>query len=236
MTTSKESLHPSYLALDRAALTRPGPELESHLQSCEQCRAYLEALAATPSVRDRAALQLRLERSHRTRSRWWWGAPPLAVAAGALLFAGLRPQPSLPTNPSYVGVKGFPSVWIYVKHGSTTALWNGKAALFVGDQLRLKIDPGQYRRLEVYSVKRPQAPELLYSGNIAPARTMTLPDAWEVDAEPGDERLLVVLSNEPVKPAVAEWLGGKVPASMSVQSFVLPKSLAPDPNPDSGAP
>jgi len=234
--TSNESLHPSYLALDRAALTGPGPELDSHLRRCEQCRAYLDGLAGAPPAERRAALQLRLGRSHRARARWWWAAPPLAVAAAALLFVGLRPQPSLPMAPSYVGVKGFSSVWIYLKHGNTTALWNGKAALFVGDQLRLKIDPGPYRRLEVYSVKRPQAPELLFGGDIAPGRTMTLPDAWEVDSEAGDERLLVVLSNEPVKPAVGEWLGGKVAASMSVQLFVLPKSLAPDPNPDASAP
>src|SRR5213075_554773 len=101
--------------------------------------------------------------------------------------------------------------------------WDGKQALAGGDRLRIKVDPAGYRRVEVYSVKTPEAPELLYSGSVTPAQSVTLPDAWEIDSEPGAERLMVVFSNEPVKPSWGKWLRGQVEPGVVVLPFVLPK-------------
>ncbi len=165
---------------------------------------------------------------------------PVAAAACGLLFVALRPQPDLPLGPHeqppYVAAKGFLSVWIYVKHGANTELWDGKKPLFVGDRLRLKVDPGHFHRVEVYSVKPPEAPTLLYAGSVVPGQSATLPEAWEVDAEPGAERLVVAFSNEAVKPVWPDWLQGKVQPGVSVLPFTLPKSMSADPDAGSISP
>jgi hypothetical protein len=231
-----QTSHPSYLALDRLSLGEPSAEVQAHVDGCEACRSHVEALAAPAPASGFVQIQRRALREQRLQKRLWWGAIPVAAAACGLLFLTMRPQPALPEAPVYVGAKGFLSVWIYVKHGSSTALWDGKKQLFVGDRLRLKVDPGRFRRVEAYSVKDPQAPALLYTGQVAPGQSATLPDAWEVDAEPGDERLVVVFSNEPVQPVWPDWLHGKAQPGISVLSFVLPKSTTPDPNPGSTAP
>jgi hypothetical protein len=211
MTTSRlAENHPSYLALDRASLGEPSPELAAHLQSCAECRDYVAALAEPPP------------------------------AAGILLFIGVRPQPDLPAGPHgelpYVGTKGFASVWIYVKHGPNTELWDGKRPLFAGDRLRLKLDPGRFRHVAVYSVKGPDTPTLLYAGNVTPAESTTLPEAWEVDSEPGAERLVVAFSDQALEPTWPNWLQGKAPPGVTVLPFVLPKSSSPDPDAGSTSP
>jgi hypothetical protein len=164
----------------------------------------------------------------------------MAAAAGALLFVKLHPQPDMPTGPlgeqAYVGTKGFTSVWIYVKHGSSSELWDGKRALFAGDRMRLKLDPGQFRHVAVYSVKDPNVPSLLYEGDVKPGESLTLPDAWEIDAEPGAERLLVAFSNAALEPVWPDWLQGKAPPGVTLLPFVLPKSSAPDNDGGSSAP
>lgn len=237
MTGSQlQTSHPSYLALDRLSLGDESTEVQAHVDSCEACRGYIEAVAVPAPASGFGQIQRRALREQRVQKSLWWGAMPVAAAACGLLFLAVRPQPALPEAPVYVGAKGFLSVWIYVKHGSTTALWDGKKQLFVGDRVRIKVDPGRFRRVEVYSVKDPQTPALLYTGQVAPGQSATLPDAWEIDAEPGDERLVVVFSNEPVKPVWSDWLHGKVQPGISVLPFVLPKSTTPDPNPGSTSP
>jgi hypothetical protein len=179
MTTSRlAENHPSYLALDRASLGEPSPELATHLASCERCREHVAALAEPPPASGFVRIQQRVEAERRSKQRSWLMLLP-AAAVVALLFIAIRPQPDLPAGPRgeqpYVGTKGFTSVWIYVKHGPNTELWDGKRPLFAGDRLRLKLDPGRFRHVAVYSVKGPEAPALLYAGNVTPAESTTLP-------------------------------------------------------------
>jgi hypothetical protein len=236
MTASSDVQHPSYLALDRACLSSTNAAVEAHLTSCEQCRDYVASLSQAPPLPNLLLLQARIARAKRRRGVLWSLSVPAAAAAGALLFLGLRPQSALPEHPSYVGAKGFSSVWIYVKHGPSSGLWDGKHPVSVGDRLRLKVDPGQFRRIEVFSVKDPNAPEPLYAGEVVPGQSLTLPDAWEVDAEPGDERLVVVLSSGPIKPDWPDWLEGKAPPDVWVRPFVLPKSGSAAVSPGSTSP
>jgi hypothetical protein len=242
-TTRLATEHPSYLALDRASLGETSAELRAHLDGCNECRSYLESLIGPAPASGIIVIQRALERQRQARRRAWWSALSIAAAAcGLVAFLELRQVAVDPDQPRpsalqpYVGDKGFLSVWIYVRHGSNTQLWDGKKAVFAGDRLRLKVDPARFRRVEVYSVKDPDAPALLYAGGVAPGQSATLPDAWEVDAEPGSERLVVVFSNEPVKPVWSDWLRGKVQSGISVLQFILPKSTSPDPNPGSTSP
>jgi hypothetical protein len=242
MTTSRLAQnHPSYLALDRASLGEPSPSLEAHLETCVECRDYVAALAEPPPASGFVRVQQQVEAERRSRRRGWFMLlPAAAAAAGALLFIGVRPQPELPAGPRgeppYVGTKGFTSVWIYVKHGTTTELWDGKRPVFAGDRLRLKLDPGRFRHVAVYSVKGPDSPALLYAGNVTPGESTTLPEAWEVDGEPGAERLVVAFSNQALEPAWPDWLQGKAPPGVTVLPFVLPKSSSPDPDAGSTSP
>jgi hypothetical protein len=233
--------HPSYLALDRASLGEPSPELTTHLETCAECRDYIAALAEPPPASGFVRIRERVEAERRSKLRSWFMLLPAAAAAAcALLFIALRPQPDLPAGPPgelpYVGTKGFTSVWIYVKHGPNTELWDGKRPVFAGDRLRLKLDPGRFRHVAVYSVKGPGAPTLLYAGNVVPAESTTLPEAWEVDGEPGAERLVVAFSDRALEPTLPDWLQGKAPPGVTVLPFVLPKSSSPDPDAGSTSP
>lgn len=233
--------HPSYLALDRAALGTPSVEVARHLEGCAECRAYVEALAEPAPASGFVRVQQRVDAERRSKLRSAFTLLPLlAAAAGVLLFVALRPQPELPAGPReeapYIGTKGFTSVWIYVKHGSSSELWDGKRALFAGDRLRLKLDPGRFRHVAVYSVKNADEPSLLYQGNVRPGQSVTLPDAWEVDAEPGAERLLVAFSDAALAPVWPDWLQGKAAPGVMLLPFVLPKSSAPDNDGGSSAP
>jgi hypothetical protein len=218
--------HPSFLALDRASLGSVASDVAAHLEQCEVCRGYVASLREPAPSDALEQARRRAQKPSRIVRLGWLGAPVVvAAAAGVLLYSRIHPQPALPTHPLYIGDKGFSSVWIYVKHGSKTALWDGKSAILAGDRLRLKVDPGHFKRVEVYSTKDPNAPELLYAGSVTPGRSSTLPDAWEVDAEPGDERLLVVFSSEKIEPNWADWRQGKAQPGVAVMPFVLPKSV-----------
>ncbi len=241
MTTSRlEEKHPSFLALDRAGLGELSPDMSQHLDGCAECRSYVQSLGEAPLASSLVEIRGKLVQRRRRTLRAWWAALPVAAAACGLIVLSLNPQPDLPLGPRnpppYVAAKGFLSVWIYVKHGPNTELWDGKKPVSVGDQLRLKVDPGSFRRVEVYSVKPPAAPTLLYSGRVVPGQSATLPEAWEVDAEPGAERLVVAFSNEAVKPVWPDWLQGKLQPGVSVLPFTLPKSPSTDPDAGSTSP
>jgi hypothetical protein len=237
MTTSPASVptHPSYLQLDRFSLGFVSDDVAHHLESCAACRSHVQSLSRTPhsGLTDVTA---RLERQRRSRRRVWWTASSALAAAACLLLMlgrfGLAPAED---KPSYVGTKGLVSVWIYVKRGQTTQLWDGKQAVVAGDRLRIKVDPAGYDRVAVYSVQDPDAPSLLYAGAVVPGRNTALPAAWEIDAEGPAEHLIVVFSQGVVEPSWTRWLNGQVEPGVSVLPFVLPKSSAPPPD-ASGSP
>jgi hypothetical protein len=217
--------HPSFLALDRVHLGITQPEVDEHIAGCEACRMYLESL--TNYALDPTFLAPKAPLAHRVRLRrpWLLGAVSLAaMACGLLLFVATIERPVEPGEP-YIAAKGFRSV--YVKRGHETQLWDGKQPFVAGDQVRLKVDPGGYQRIQVYSLTDPVHPTLLFSGPLAPNKILTLPEAWELDGSAAAERLFVVLSHRPVEPAWDTWSRGKAPADVAVLPLVLPKSQAP---------
>jgi hypothetical protein len=236
MTMSDTSSHPSFLALDRASLGLAAPDVSEHVASCEVCQQHLRSLVEAPPAPPPAGVWSAVAARQKRVRAWYTGTSLLAAAACLLLVLGRSTLPPAGDSPPvYVGAKGFASVWIYVKRGPAIELWDGKRPIATGDRLRVKLDPAAFRRVEVYSMKDPQAPELLYSGAVTPGQS-TLPEAWEVDAEPGAERLVVVLANGPTQPVWERWLDGKAPADVSVHSFVLPKSTGAAPEGSGSSP
>jgi hypothetical protein len=217
--------HPSFLALDRAHLGYASAEVSAHVTACDVCQSYVEEPGSTATASGFVALKQAIgAREQRRRSWLWLAAPLVAVACGLLLFMTTRGPGAIPGEDVYVGAKGFRSVWIYVKHGTDTELWDGKRALSLGDRLRLKVDPGSYHYVAVYSLTQPAAPQRLYAGPLSPGQNLTLPDAWEIDDSLLPEQLYVVFSDAEVEPAWEEWLQGRVPKAIAVLPFSLPKA------------
>lgn len=250
MTTSPASVptHPSFLALDRFSLGSAASDVAQHVETCADCRAYLASLTTAPPASGIVAVKASIEeRGARSLRRWWTASSVLAAAACLLLMFGRagrapavltdRVNEAAPSEgvPNYVGAKGLLSVWIYVKRGPATLLWDGKQPVFAGDRVRIKVDPAGYDRVEVYSLQEPEAPALLYAGAVSPGHNTALPEAWEIDGEGRAEHLIVVFSKGTVKPTWDKWLRGEAPSGVAVLPFVLPKSSTPPPD-ASGSP
>lgn len=228
-TTSATSAaaHPSFLALDRVYLGSAEPAVVEHIAKCATCRMYLDSL--TNYAFDPKFVQAKASHPHPARlpRPWLLGALSLAAMAfGLVLFVANIERTVEPTE-TYVAAKGFRSVWVYVRRGNETHLWDGKQPFVAGDRVRLKVDPGGYRRIQVYSLTEPTRPTLLFSGPLTPNEIMSLPEAWELDDSPAAERLFVVLSQTSIEPAFDAWSRGNVPPDVAVLPLVLPKSQVP---------
>jgi hypothetical protein len=237
-SAQSEVRHPSFLALDRVHLGDATAEVTAHVAECPHCRGYLDTLSST-TVPNFTTLQTRLAVQRRAQVSWWWGSSAAALAAAAcfLLILQNRQPPAVatdgpapandlrttPNDTTYLGSKGFRSVWVYVKHGAETRLWDGKQPVVAGDQVRLKLDPGAYHRVEVYSLSDPTAPSLLFAGALTPGQILTLPEAWEIDDSSTAEQLYVVFSDAPARPDWSEWRAGRVPADIAVLPISLTK-------------
>lgn len=200
------SQHPSYLALDRHALGVAQPEVAAHVATCAICQARLPAPPPAPALPAWA-------RALPPRRRAWlaWpsrtGPRTLGLAVAALACAALvwitggnfgTPAGSH----DYIGTKGGPELWLYVKRRENVALWNGAEPVIPGDLLRLKIQPDRFKHITVFGLKRTPAGEIsrLYDGAITSGEATALPFSLVVDAEPGNETLLVVLGSAAVGP------------------------------------
>lgn len=235
--------HPSFLALDRAHLGIVAPGVGEHLEHCAECQRYVAELAL-PVITGVASARAITQHGPVRPSAWMWGSGLLAAAASVTLFFATQGNPALtPADPGpattedvYVGAKGFRSVWVYVKHGNETRLWDGRQALSSGDQVRLKLDPGRYRHVEVYSRSEAEGSVLLYQAAVTPGRVMTLPEAWEIDDSPLPEHLFVIFSDAPVTPKWDEWSAGNTPPNVALLPIVLPKTGSNGAKPESMQP
>lgn len=194
--------HPSFLALDRHAL-EPQAAVASHLEGCASCRAHVEA------VQRALPLPGWLEKPP-VRRRLWPGALALAGAAAALLLT------LTPAAPPATTAKGGPGVTVWLRRGSDVARWDGARALRAGDAFRLELSGEGYAHAAVV-----RGAEVLFRAP-APSRA-TMTPAWELDAEPGDERLLVVYSQQPLEGAQVPGLVGRRDAEVWSVELVLRK-------------
>jgi hypothetical protein len=197
------SRHPSALALDRLALGVARADVAAHVAGCEACRARMPTSAPAAAV---PAWARQLPPRRRSRLSWLVGSRPrvfgVAVAAFAcavVVWAGrghlVEPGGTRP----YVGTKGGPELWLYVKRGDRVTLWNGADAVTPGDLIRLKVQPDRFEHVSVFgAAKPPGGYNRVYDGAIPSGEATALPFSLKVDAQPGDEALLIVLSSASV--------------------------------------
>jgi hypothetical protein len=234
MTSPRDpSLHPSFLELDRHALGVARADVASHVAGCESCQARLAHSGPASEVPAWA-------RQLAPRRRSWFSWPvlgrtrALAFAATALACAALvwttgashfgRLLGSGATQ-DYVGTKGGPVLWLYVKRGDRVALWNGADPVMAGDLLQLKVQPDRFTHVNVFGAsKTAGAYTTLYDAPIASGQPTALAFSFRVDAESGDEALLVVLGPESISPAEVAAVLARDKGRYWSRHFVLPKA------------
>ncbi|HUS66177.1 MAG TPA: hypothetical protein VMZ28_16605 [Kofleriaceae bacterium] len=185
--------HPSFLALDRAALGAAlDPAARAHVDGCERCQAHVDRVqrAEPPAPWLRALPPARPA----WRSWRWGGGLALAAATACALLLLVRARGRGDDDRAGAGAttaKGAPEVLLHIKRGDSVTTWDGAAPVIPGDRLRLEIAPSGYRRVQVIG----SGGALLHD---APLRAPgLLPVAWEVDDQPGPETLTVILTDHP---------------------------------------
>ena len=239
--------HPSFLALDRAALGSRTAALSRHLSECDRCRAHVDWIAGAaaapemPRLERVAAPRSRPLRRRRAMRAWLsaaTAAAAVAVAVVALVGRGDRDERGASRSAApaagearFDTSKGARAVGVYVLRGRRTFLWNGSEPIAPGDTIRLKLVPEQMTQVHVFSTGGAAGPLiLLHRADIAPDRDDLLDTAWRVDGAGDREVLIVVLSARPLSPAAAEAAArsGGMGDDIWVARLVLPKRPAGD--------
>jgi hypothetical protein len=147
----------------------------------------------------------------------------LALAAAACLALLL---PHGREEESYDGVKGMPAAILYVQHANRVTIWSG-AALSQGDRIRLEVTPENFDHVAVFNVQTGAPPVRLYAGRLKPHLRAMLPKAWEIDASPHPEELVVMLAHSEISAsAAATLLRAHDPSYVWIARLTLPKREA----------
>lgn len=205
-----------------------GPAIEAHASTCAECKARIRALddeqrrfeAAISFDRFAAGVE-RAARGpralpRRVAIRSWMVVPTLAMAAAIAVivtFHGSFQDRSARIHPpGYDGIKGGAGVIVRVAGaaGQRTARVDATEPLSAGERLRIGYQTGGHRYLLSLSIDEhgqvtPLYPEqgasLTVPAGVSTA-THFLPDSLELTGA-GLERIVVVLSDQPVDMAVA---------------------------------
>jgi hypothetical protein len=191
------SEHPSFYELDRHCCGVGAAATEVHVASCPRCAEYVASYAPATTVPAWIQSPPRPQRAGRTA--WVLGAS-LAAALTLAVLAQREPAPP------YVGVKGGPSVSVFVQHEGMVSLWDGRV-LSAGDRVRLEVRPEGFDHVSVFSPSGDgETLERLYAGRVTAQGPLRLPTAWQLDDQGDADVLIVVLSRAEVSPSAARAL------------------------------
>jgi hypothetical protein len=206
-----------------------GPVIEAHAATCAECKARIRALddeqrrfeAAISFDRfaagvERAARGTPAVARRRAPTRRWMVVPTLAMAAAVAVVVTFRgpfhgPWPRV-HPPGYDGIKGGAGMLVRVAGaaGQRTARVDDAEPLSAGERLRIGYQTGGHRYLlslsidehgEVTPLYPEQGTSLTVPAGVSSA-THFLPDSLELTGT-GLERIIVLLSDQPVEMAVA---------------------------------
>ncbi|QSQ17620.1 hypothetical protein [Myxococcus landrumensis] len=225
------SRHPSFLALDRAALGVRDALLDAHLEACAECRAYVlrprDAEPIPAWVREAPPARVESFGREGPWGRFLAATATAALVAGAVVLS-MKPD-ALP--PPAVAAKGTPVVAVHLKRGDQVFLWDGQSLLQPGDRIRLSVvsEPHRYVYVGAWDSGGLSGWSLLFAGPLTPGAPLVLPASWRVDAAEGDEHLRVLFSEEPLTEPEALQLFPLAPQGMKLWTVELrlPKSHAP---------
>lgn len=181
----------------------PDAPARAHVESCERCRADLEA-AESAIAHFKSAVLPRTLGKLRPASSWrrWLPALVVPVLAAAALVLWLRKDPG-PTQPD-IGIKGDVTFQVFAKRGNEVMQLRDGTKLRAGDAIRFVAGAQSARYLLIGSVDGSGKATLYYpyggprSGEIGkvPAE---LPGSIVLDAAPGPERLFAIFSAQPIE-------------------------------------
>ncbi|ADO73439.1 DUF4384 domain-containing protein [Stigmatella aurantiaca] len=211
--------HPSPWTLRRLHAGELPPSesarLRAHAQGCEPCGAVLREAeanqrrfeAAVPFARFEARVERALaggaQRKPAALPSLRWAGPLAAMAAGVLLFVGIRPW--LVSTPSGTRIKGGASAELRIGGEGAQRTVQGPAIepLAPGERVRLGYTPDTHRYVLAVSVDAAGEVTPLYpeAGQSLPVErgsgTHWLPDSLEFTGA-GVERVVLILSDEPL--------------------------------------
>jgi hypothetical protein len=224
---SESSAHPSFLELDRQCLgLSVDASTAAHVAACARCGQYIasyrpatDAPAWLSAKATRSASERPKRTPHASRARLVWAGSFALVAAVCLaVYWPARREGA------YDGVKGGPSVALFVQRAGLVGLWDG-APLRAGDRIRLQVMPDEFDFVSVFGLPvGGAAPQRLYTGPLTPRASALLPKAWQLDAAPGPEQLVVLLSHAELSDqAVKALLRARDPREVWLVQLKLPK-------------
>jgi hypothetical protein len=180
-------------------------ELAEHFAHCPRCteRRARRSLRCDEFRREMAGqLWPAIERRRGRFWRWrlWLGVPTLAVTAAVALFF-VRPSPR-----GYTAAKGPPEVEVICRRNERTFTLTSDHPLAQGDELRFRPrgGPPSARYIVIGSVDGSGRYVPFYPPSTSgfsvplPAPGEALPGGILIDDVPGPERLLIVLSAQPI--------------------------------------
>jgi hypothetical protein len=213
VTEARHDYSPFLLDLYYVSDEPRDPELSRHLDGCVRCRAYIEHLDAA-SARP-FALPV-------ARRRWW---PVAALAFAALAVAALALWLRAGDRPPYIATKGEPGVQLLVRRADQTVVWDASRPVRAGDAIALRLACQAMTRATVLFADHFQWKRAFGDA----CRDGVLPFTLVVDGEPGDERIAIVLSNEPLDDMAAQHAIETQARSAAVWTLqlVLTKEMSP---------
>jgi hypothetical protein len=200
-----------------------GPAIELHATSCADCRARIRALddeqrrfeQEISFDRFAAGVERAARGASKAKARGpalnTWLAPMLAMAACVVAMVTFIPRPVM-QKPTTTRTKGGAEILVRVAgvDGQRTARVDSAEPLARGERLRIGYKAGDHRYLialtiDEHGVVQALSPEQGKSLTVLDGSANTtryLPDSWELDGA-GVERIIVVLSDQPIDVATA---------------------------------
>jgi hypothetical protein len=206
------------------------PAVASHVAGCARCQAYLSSLDAL-EARAPAVPRVSSVRPRARSNRALW-ALPVTGALAAAAAVGLYVHGRNLESDHYVGIKGTPAVQVLVHRGQATRIWDGHSPLHPGDALALRVACEGLKRVVVASPGGTSGDG--HWGRLSdvacPAGDDPLPFTLQVDSEPGDEKLAVVLTQDSIDdPTLQKAIDEERHAQdVWVVRYVMPKETETD--------
>jgi hypothetical protein len=167
--------------------------LARHVAECRRCREYLALLGEMESLPIPGPRHVSSPLPARRVAIPVGGAlaGALALAAGVAIVAVAAVKDHAP--PSYVGIKGTPSVQLLVRRGGATAIWDGRSPVRAGDAIALRAACSDLPNVAV-TTEDPARGWVRLSDAPCPKGEDVLPFTLVVDGASREERIAVVMS------------------------------------------